>query len=340
MPPRLYCDMTSQRILSVSSREFDPSDYERLVQILNANYPDYAVSVAEQRSRDESIDKSKYVYQRLTFSDEETGRIVGFGGVSHVLDMFHPRRYMISIYVDPNEQGRGVGSAIYQRLSSQLEALGAEVVWASNKEDYPRQRQFFQKRGFREKSRAWESRLVLATFDPSHFQPYIAKVSREGISFTTLAHEKEKGESFLRPLYELVQLIQADMPREAAFTPLSYEQWKSLSIDSPRLIPEGYVIAKHDSTLVGMSNVLRNEKEPRNLSQDDTGVIRDYRGRGIAMALKLNVIEFARKNGYDSIKTWNDSTNSPMLAVNSKLGFKRKVGWILMERPLIRNGTP
>jgi RimJ/RimL family protein N-acetyltransferase len=74
-----------------------------------------------------------------------------------------------------------------------------------------------------------------------------------------------------------------------------------------------------------MSNVFRVDTEPGVLQQDDTGVIREYRGRGIATALKLKVIEYGKKNGYRVIKTWNDSVNEAMLAVNIKLGFKRRL---------------
>ncbi len=52
------------------------------------------------------------------------------------------------------------------------------------------------------------------------------------------------------------------------------------------------------------------------------------------MALKLRVIQYALQNNYDKIKTWNDSEDAPMLAVNTKLGFKREVGWITMEKNL------
>jgi predicted GNAT superfamily acetyltransferase len=65
-----------------------------------------------------------------------------------------------------------------------------------------------------------------------------------------------------------------------------------------------------------------------------TGVLREYRGRGIAIALKLRVTQYALQNGYDTIKTWNDSENVAMLAVNTKFRFKREVGWITMEKNL------
>jgi GNAT superfamily N-acetyltransferase len=201
------------------------------------------------------------------------------------------------------------------------------------KEDLARQTEFYQKRGFIAKNRAWESRLDLSTFDHSKFHHYLDRVAREGVTFTTLAQEK-KDEPFLRQLHELVQLINEDMPREAPFTPLSYEQWKAFSYDNPRVIPEGYWIARKDSQLVGLSDVHRNEKTPGGLSQDDTGVRREYRSRGIATALKVKVIEWAKQNGFKSIKTWNDSKNVPMLAVNTRLGFKRQVGWVLMQKDL------
>ncbi len=65
-----------------------------------------------------------------------------------------------------------------------------------------------------------------------------------------------------------------------------------------------------------------------------TEVLREYRGRGIAVALKLRVIDFAARNGYDVVKTRNGSANKAMLGINHNLGFRRHVGWITFEKPL------
>src|ERR1700758_4490180 len=125
--------MSEQRTLSTLSRPFDPTDYERMVEIANANYPDYPVSVSEQRSRDEAADKSKIFHRRLTFIDSNKGTIVGFGTAAHVIDMFHPNKFMINIIVDPELQGKGIGTAIYNTLSQQLEERGAIVFWTMTK---------------------------------------------------------------------------------------------------------------------------------------------------------------------------------------------------------------
>jgi GNAT superfamily N-acetyltransferase len=193
---------------------------------------------------------------------------------------------------------------------------------------------FYQRRGFAEKMKAWESRLNVPTMDLEKFRDYSEKVFQQGITITNLAAERQKDEDSLKKLHELVQLVSADMPSTAPFTPISYEQWEAFELKNPSLLPEGYMIAKDGSKYVGLSTVWRLDQEPRGLVQGNTGVRREYRGRGIAVALKLKVIDFARRNGYEKMKTWNASNNAPMLAVNAKLGFKRGVGWITLEKDL------
>ena len=62
-----------------------------------------------------------------------------------------------------------------------------------------------------------------------------------------------------------------------------------------------------------------------------TGTRRAYRGRGLALAVKLASIEWAAANGITRMLTFNDATNAPMLAVNRRLGYEpigRRVEWL------------
>jgi GNAT superfamily N-acetyltransferase len=278
------------------------------------------------------LDRSKYHLQRYAFLENNV--IVGFGVVSHVTDMFHPHKFWVEILVDPVSQGRGIGGTIFERLNGELKELNAVTAWAGSRQDLPRLTEFYQRRGFGEKQIAWESRLDVSRVDPERFRDYSEKVQRQGVTITSLAEAQKEGQESLRKLHELVQIISADMPSPAPFTPTSYEQWEAFELKNPNLLPEGYMIAKDDSKYVGLSTVWRIDKEPRSLAQGNTGVRREYRGRGIAVALKLRVIDFARRNGYQKLKTWNASDNAAMLAVNTKLGFKREVGWITLEKSL------
>ena len=57
-----------------------------------------------------------------------------------------------------------------------------------------------------------------------------------------------------------------------------------------------------------------------------TGVDRAFRGRKIALALKLLIIKYAQNNGISYLRTNNDAENAPMLAVNRKAGYQPEPG--------------
>jgi GNAT superfamily N-acetyltransferase len=52
-----------------------------------------------------------------------------------------------------------------------------------------------------------------------------------------------------------------------------------------------------------------------------TAVDPAYRGRGIARALKLRTVLWARATGLEYLYTGNDIENRRMLAINSRLGY-------------------
>jgi hypothetical protein len=56
--------------------------------------------------------------------------------------------------------------------------------------------------------------------------------------------------------------------------------------------------------------------------------------KGIAVALKLRTVAHAQRLGVDHIKTWNDQSNRPMLAINEAMGFEKQPAWISFEHLL------
>ena len=64
-----------------------------------------------------------------------------------------------------------------------------------------------------------------------------------------------------------------------------------------------------------------------------TGVLRSHRRKGIATALKLQGIEYAKQNGIKYLKTENEE-NNPMYQINLKLGFRPQRTWTDFEKQL------
>lgn len=319
--------------MNLDVRKFQHTEYERYSQMLNSIFPDHPLSAEELKSFDDNRDKTKYYFRRYSCFDEK-GQIVGFGEIGHISWSFNPRRFSIRIYVGKAHQNQGVGHFLYEKMIRFLADLNASEVWAHAREDMPGSLSFFIRRGFRETARSWESSLELNTVKVSQFSGYLVKAASSGVEISNLARElKEDPDCYLK-LYRLNQEVRADDPSPEPYTPLSYEQWLASDMKDPGLIPEAYVIAKHGSEYVGVSTVRRREKDPRALEQLLTGVKREYRGKGVAFAMKLRVIEFARKNGYERIKTEFASTNASMMGINMKLGFKRETGWVGYSKAL------
>jgi RimJ/RimL family protein N-acetyltransferase len=113
---------------------------------------------------------------------------------------------------------------------------------------------------------------------------------------------------------------------------MDFDQFRAIELDTEDAIPEANFLALDGDRLVGVSRVGHDANEPGVLQQEFTGTDPDYHGRGIALALKLLTVEYARDHGIREIRTQNDTANGPMLHINDRLGFKREPGVIVFER--------
>jgi RimJ/RimL family protein N-acetyltransferase len=90
---------------------------------------------------------------------------------------------------------------------------------------------------------------------------------------------------------------------------------------------EGYFLALDNGQYVGLSTLWASQGVP-DLYTGLTGTLRSHRRRGIALALKLSAIDYARSIGTPRIRTWNATGNEGMLAINEALGFVKQPAWI------------
>jgi GNAT superfamily N-acetyltransferase len=316
---------------AVSIRDFQPEDYPALVEISNLLYPDNPTTVEEERFDDERFDRGKVFHRRLVAEDASHG-VVGSLSYGHMPWSFHPDRYAVWVGVHPRMQRRGIGGALATRLMDELRERRATAVRMWVRESMTESVAWLGRRAVRELHRSWESRLDVPALDASRFTEE-ARVP-DGIEVVTLEDELAEDPERLREVFEMDNVLSLDVPRVDPFTPPPFEMFRDSVVTGPRALPEAFFLAKDGDRYVGVSNLERLESLPDTLYTGFTGVRREYRGRGIAMCLKLRAIDYARRRGFRWIRTGNSTLNAPMLGINMKLGFVKENIWIVMGKDL------
>lgn len=257
---------------------------------------------------------------------EVDGETAGIGIYQQFPGRYHPRKFHLEVGVHPDFRRRGIGGALCRQLREALEPLDPIALGASTKENWPDAMAFLEHRGFQEKMRTWESHFDLTAFDPAALDSHVAAAEAAGYefrSYTDLADDQDRDQK----LYEMVSVARRDVPSPEPLTDLTFEQWKK-GLDRPQFFPEAYIIALKDGQMVGMSAVWKTD-EADVLETGLTAVLREHRRAGVARALKIRSLAAAKAQcGYRKVKTWNATTNAPMLAINQWLGFVRQPAWI------------
>jgi GNAT superfamily N-acetyltransferase len=310
-------------------RPFEDRDYVRLAEISLAIDPDGARSAEWFRRRDQAWNPDHPRVRRVA---EQDGRAVGWGDVGTMWWAYHPHRFSLRLNVDPAFHRQGIGSALYTALDQTLQSWQPQLVRTETRENRPHSVRFLERRGFVEVHRRWESCLVLDEARLERFAGAEQRVIQQGITITTFAAERaRRGDRLVRDLFELEMLAARDEPGHDPQGAMSFEQFRANELETPEALPEAGFLALDGQRLVGVSRLMEGGA-PDLLQVGFTGVDPAYRGRGIALALKLRTVEYARAHGYRAIRTQNDTTNAAMLHINAALGFVTAPAWLVYER--------
>ena len=269
------------------------------------------------------------VRQRLVAFDEtDSGPIVGFCDAAS-WPWEPPHQFWISTVVAPDHRRRGLGAQLADVALAFVREQGATRLAAEVRDNAAEGLRFAERYGFRRDRHIFESRLHLADFDEQRFAGVVERAEAEGIRFHSLA---DLGDTDVarRKLYDINATLARDVPgHDGDFMP--FEQFQKTVCSASWYRPDGEIIAVIGDTWVGMAAVgyFANTSSMYNMF---TGVDPAWRGRGVALALKLLAIACARRYSATYISTNNDSENAPMLAINRRLGYQPEPGYYRMIR--------
>jgi len=308
-------------------RNFASSDYQSIVDIHNTVYPNRSMTVQAWVEADKQR-KPKYKHHRWVALEDE--HVVGFGYYSQTFFDYHPRKFTIAIEVLPDYRRRGIGSALYDRIMVGLRPFAPHKLRADGYGNLPEGVRFLQARGFEEVFRETPLHLDVMAFDPTPYSGLEEKLSAQGIEIKTL-RDLDDDPNRDRKVFDLYWELTRDVPSEGEIAEMDFNDWVDWTLKNPLVPHDGYFIAVQGDEYIGISEFGKYRQSDA-LQAGLVGVKRAFRRRGIALAMQIRGIAYARKNGHPLIKTSSAVGNIPMQSLYERLGFARQPDWIQFEK--------
>lgn len=303
-------------------RPFEPTDkdYQTLVDLKHAVWPFLHFNIAMFKARDEKLGENLLA----NWVAEVENDVAGIGIALDPEETQEADFYRLHVEVFPEFQGRGIGTALFERLEDELLGRGAKILAVQGHETQPQGIEFLERRGYVSKLREHEFRLDLNGFDVSKFAWVTDKIAEYGIRIITLSQLKRESSTWLHDWRILHNAILQDVPTTVPWGTETDEDFaKNHAYNS--LDEDGVFFALDGTYLVGVSVI--EKRSPQVYEQHITGILPEYRRKAIAKALKLKTIEFAKAHGATTITTLNEE-NNPMLKLNLQLGFEQLPAWV------------
>jgi len=314
----------------ITIRAFTPEDYPAICMAWNATWPHIAWT-PEELTRDAERLEEKY---RPYFLVAERGsEFVGFVQALRHIGSFHPQKWAIDVIVPAAYRRQGVGTALYDAILAWVLPQDPIKFTTNVFENDLDSVRFAATRGYTERKRDFESELNLADLDLGAVERIEARGLPEGIEIRRLA-EIDTPE-MRRAFHELFEEVRKDTPRSEPPTRLTFDFFCRQVIEDPDFIRDGTMLALDaDGNPIAFCGVFRSPFEG-SVEQWLTATKREWRGKGLAAALKAAGIRWALETGVQKILTDNDSRNAHMLSINDRLGFQRKEAFLSMSKDLV-----
>jgi GNAT superfamily N-acetyltransferase len=287
----------------------EASDLNVIQRLYDASYPE-PIPNAHQVVKNAQV--------RVAQADD--GEVIGFR-------MLSPYK-TVWVAVVAEYRRRGIGRLLMEDALEQAFALGLTELTSRLLDSEVAGNAFCERFKFKPFVHAVNLALDLTTWDQSVLSPKLDQAQQNSIQFVTFA-ELGDNPANRHKLYSLNKTLAATIPRDQPQEFIDFETYVARRVDNNTMPHGGIYIAVEGDQWVGMSQMSLEEDHA---FQQMTGVLPDYRERGIAQALKFLVIRFAAQNNQTIVRTFNDVGNQPMIAVNESAGFRQGQRFYLVRR--------
>ena len=259
------------------------------------------------------------VWLLATDGEKDVGTAIGIGG-------WHSPEGVArgSVAVVPSSRRRGAGSALLHALSSWARELGYVELMGPVKETDDRSLAWARRRGYVE-----IGRNSLLALDLTRTEKPVVELP-DGIEIVAWADRPDLEEG----MYAVAREAYPDVPGEEDAGVAPFAEWLAMDMQGAGDRPEATFVALAGDEVVAYAKLSLSLARPTVAMHDMTGVRRDWRGRGIATALKAAEIAWALDNGYQRLETQNEERNEPIRRLNERYGYVVEPGSVTVRGPI------
>lgn len=305
----------------------DPADDEQFA-VFHATYSgtqieewDRPRSALEQRV--EFLEDDGYADQLGLLARDDDGTPVGVGIAEMPLKDNLSLVY-VTVRVLPEHRRRGHGSVLFDAIASigrerGRSSLFAEARWGAG-ESGSGHTAFAEAQGFHRDLVDAHRVLDLPARLPE------APV-RDGYALHTWRGPcpEEWADQYANLLMLIVQEAPSgDFAMQNEFYDAARVRTEEESLVKKHRVRQVSVALSPDGVLAGHTQLVFPQANPEDVFQWDTLVLREHRGHGLGLSLKVHALEASKDlhDGRRFIHTYNAVSNGPMIAVNEQMGFR------------------
>ena len=264
------------------------------------------------------------------------GGIAAIGDIGSGFQARPDRSQFISMTVLAPHRRKGIGSALLVALEEEARRRDVPKLLGGANEREKFALDWALSHGYREIGRRIASYVELAKFDPSQFSDALDRARTAGVKITSFAEALEgrdpaTKEQWWRALYEAEAPMWEDIPFATPTPHWPYDRFYEAST-SDQILRDLSLVAYAGDQIAGFTTTGKSKDKDGWTWM--TGTAREFRGRGVARALKVEALTRAKRKGLRALGTTNDEPNKSMRGINAKLGYQMLPARVELEKPL------
>jgi mycothiol synthase len=281
-----------------------------------------------------------YVEEASWAAWEKTDRrIAAFGEASiyHTGDNEHVIDFNIEVL--PEFRRQGLGCQMLRLIAEHAQRNNRRLMITEANGRVPASAEFLSGMGGRRGLEEHLNQLRVAELDQNLVLRWMEQ-SRPLLSLFQLGlWDGRYPEDRLQQVADLLQVVANDQPRDTLeiedmnYAPEVVRQFESQMLAGGDQRWVHHAVDRENGCLAGLTEVFWNPNRPALLWQGFTGVMPDYRCKGLGRWLKAEMLSkvLRERPEVKVIRAGNANSNGPMLKINRELGFKPYVSWTVWQ---------